>query len=330
MSYTRIRSDARGRWTFLLALALGAAGCGWLEDGDPPARARIRLPPESHGATALWVGTGARLWVATPRGLLGVDTASGRVVARVSTAGEGIPRVFGSADGRSYAATPGGRLLLLDAVTGAVRANREGAPGNRYALDPAGREVYAATRSGAILGLDPLSLQTRWSWPRLALRTTALAVSPEGDRVYHAVSDPAHGNEDRVLIRDAQTGRVLATQPLPAPLRSLVSGWDGTLFGVSGEEGDESVVALRPGPDGLELRWRQTARSLELTGPVALRVAPEGARVAVFAPGSGGGVRVLDADTGEPVAAVEEGPFDADFGADGVLFLLYPGEIRIL
>ncbi len=62
----------------------------------------------------------------------------------------------------------------------------------------------------------------------------------------------ARGDEPRILVRDAQTGRILATTETAAGVRSLDAGPDGTLYALRGEGRRATLAALRPGTAGLE------------------------------------------------------------------------------
>lgn len=135
-------------------------------------------------------------------------------------------------------------------------------------------------------------------------------------------------------VRDAQTGRVLASLDTGEPVRALVAGPDGTLFGVAQEDeagGAGRVFALRPGPAGLAEAWAVSLRRLGLEVPVRLRLSPAGDRVAVFAGAGreGGGLRVLDA-AGRVTGQMPEAPLDAAFDAAGRLHLLGPRELRTI
>ena len=148
-----------------------------------------------------------------------------------------------------------------------------------------------------------------------------MATSPLGDRVYLALG----GDEPRVLTLDAETGRVLGKAGLPAVAQALVVGGDGMLFAVLAERA--GVQALRPGPRGLEARWRAPVRGLG--DSIRVVGSPDGARVAVVSRDVGR-AHVLDARTGEVVRTVRQGAVDAFFSAHGALYLLERGGIRVV
>ncbi|HEX5727669.1 MAG TPA: hypothetical protein VFX98_19515, partial [Longimicrobiaceae bacterium] len=88
-------------------------------------------------------------------------------------------------------------------------------------------------------------------------------------------------------------------------------------------------LGISHGPEGLRTAWEVGLGALGLGGRVELRVSPRGDRVAVFAPGDRGGLRVLDARTGRELARTREAPLDAAFGVGGRLFLLGERELRV-
>ena len=65
-------------------------------------------------------------------------------------------------------------------------------------------------------------------------------------------------------------------------------------------------------------------------GELELRVDPAGRRVAVFGRGRGARLAVLDALTGRVLGQTNAAPLDAAFDVGGRLYLLEPGELRVL
>jgi hypothetical protein len=186
--------------------------------------------------------------------------------------------------------------------------------------------VLQGARTGAVLAHDAGSLETVWAWAALGAPTTALAVSPEGDRLYQALDDD--DDEPQVLIRDLQTGRELGRLEMDFLLQELVAAEDGTLYGVGRDGRRAVVVALRPGGGELEPLWR---RSLALTEALPrLRIAVSEGRVAVWGRGPREGLRVLDTAEGDILARTSTDPSDFSFGPGGEMWALYPGEVRRL
>lgn len=313
------------RGTPVLLLAAVLAGCRG-RDG-PELRPDARLPlPANTPATGLHV-QGEQLWLTAPGTVLPGDTA-GRFAGRAATlAIDADPNVLGAGRDRVYVRAAR-QLLAVEPRSGRVAAARAGTGANRTVLDPLGRFLFVATPSGAVLGLDPETLETAWAWPRLGRRITAAALSPQGDRLYTALAAGETGGAD-LLARDAQTGRVMGEQPLPWPLHALESMGNGVLVGVGGDKGEANMlVALRPRRGAAEVVWRRSAANLGLEPPLRLRADPAGKRLAVFGSGKQR-LRVLDAQTGRTLGTIRPAPAEAAFGGAGALYTLAEGEVRV-
>ncbi|CAN5844526.1 hypothetical protein BH23GEM7_BH23GEM7_05640 [soil metagenome] len=331
--YARAQRRVRLRWWLLALALLGGSGCEWHVGGEPRPAAVIMLGARVGPGAALGVDDEGRLWVAAGDSLRVMDAASGQLLASAAIGAAGpLHLMGGQGEGEGMYLRAGERLLALDGATGEPRAEREVPATHVLTLDPRGRHVYEGMVSGTVYGLDPRTLEPRWAWPRLGRDATALASSPEGDRLYLALREPAEAGAGttRVLTRDVQTGRVLAETPLPFSVQSLAADAAGTVYALLGDDAGGLVAALRPGGDGLRVQWQRPLLSLGLAEPAELRVAPSGDRLALFTRDRERGLQLLDARTGEPLGRLGEGPLDAASGADGVLYLLYEEEIRIL
>lgn len=308
----------------LPALLALAAGCrrpgGTAELG---AGRSVPLAFAADSTATLAAAPGGRIWLAAGGRLALLDTARGAASAPLDLGVDGPARVVGSDTAAVYLRA-GARIVAVQTDSARVRARRGGVEGDGFAPDPRGGG-YLLTRGGGVTGVAPGSLAPLWSWPERGPAGTALAVSPLGDRVYHALG----GEEPRILTRDAQTGRILVETEVSAEVRSLDAAPDGTLLAVLGEGRRATLAALRPGPDGLEERWDRPLRALELGGTARVLPSPAGGRIALVSPESGGTLRVLDASTGRVVSG-ETGVLDAAFAADGSLLLLAPREIRMV
>ncbi len=309
----------------LLLAAVALSACR--KEADLPIARRVPLAAPAPAGATLAVDASGRSWLGVPGRLLPLPLSPAeRAGPPVAVEGEGVPRVEGSV-GRRLLLRVGERLALAEAVDGAVAAARA-APG-AFAADPRGRWVYATRPRGGVLGLGPDSLRPAWGWAEAGPATTALAVSPLGDRVYHALAAGAERDApSRLLVRDQQTGRVLSTVELAEPATALSAGRDGTLYLAWGE-GGRTVAAYRPTAEGAERVWATTLRWGSGAEGVELRPSPDGRRVAVLSRGEGGGLRLLDALTGSEVGRTKEAPLDAAWGGGGRLLLLYPGEVRV-
>jgi len=280
---------------------------------------RVQLRDTVAAEATLQVDSG-RGWIAQPGALTAVDTA-GRTVARVPLALKGTPRVLWRAGGRWYLRADGA-TAVVDSAGKALGTRRSDAP---LARDPRGVWVYTATRNGSVMGLAPESLVPRWGWPDAGSPVSAIAVSPLGDRVYVALAgSEAHDVPAAIEVRDALSGRLLSTFGTGAAARVLVAGPDGTLYAVVGG----SVRALRHGPDGLRQRWSKDFGGIGHSDPDAVRVSPDGGKVAVVAYGRE--LHLLAAGDGKVLEESKRAPRDAAWDAAGRLWVLGAREIRIV
>lgn len=309
----------------LPALVAVAGGCRRPEATVEVGAGRtLPLPAPVDSAASIAAAPGGRVWLAAGGRLALLDTARAPAPAPVELGTADAARILGSDTAAVYLRA-GTRVLAVQPDSGRVRARRSGVGADGFAPDPRGRGAFVATRWGGVTGVAPGSLRPLWSWPERGSAGTALAVSPLGDRVYQALG----GDEPRILVRDAQTGRILAETETAAAVRSLDAGPDGTLYAVVGEGRRAALSALRPGPAGLAERWDVALRGLELGDSARVVVSPAGGRVALVSREGGGTLRVLDAATGRVVSG-ETGVLDAAFAADGSLLVLTAREVRIV
>ncbi|HEV2131601.1 MAG TPA: PQQ-binding-like beta-propeller repeat protein, partial [Longimicrobiaceae bacterium] len=282
--YARAQRRVRLRWWLLALGLLGGGGCDWRGGGEPQPTAVIMLATRFGPGAALGVDGEGRLWVAAGDSLRVMDAASGQLLASAAIpAADPLHLMAGEERGMYLRA--GERLLALDGATGEPRAEREVAAAHPVTIDPRGRHVYEAMVSGTVYGLDPRTLEPSWAWPRLGLDAAALASSPEGDRLYLALREPAGtggAGATRVLTRDVQTGRVLAETLLPFSATVLAADAAGMVYALLEDDVGGAVAALQPGAEGLRVLWQRSLLSLGLAGPVELRISPPGDRLALF------------------------------------------------
>lgn len=304
---------------------VGAGGGELWGREHPPAPAlvlRLELPRAVQAPATLHVDSAGRLWIADRAGVDGLDTAGAPLLAEPPELA--AAQLLGFSAGRLYVRA-GDELITLDEA-GRVRARRGGVGAGPMALDPRARHVYWATDAGAVFGLEPRLLRPLWAWPRLGRAVAALAVSPQGDRLYQAL-DPRPGEPPRLLVRDVQTGRVLQELPLPAPARALAAAPGGALYALLADGDAAQVLALRPGgAEGLQIAWQQAVPLAPAAAPPRLRASPHGERLALAAPGAE--LRLLEAADGTLAARVADAPLDADYAPDGTLYVLFEGEVR--
>jgi len=325
-----------------LLLLIGLASLGGCERGGtvstelwgaerPAAPVLVRsltLPSALPAGSTMNAGADGTLEIGRGGRVLAIDPESGVLLWESDLETQSGARVLGRGGERLYVRA-GAELITLDA-DGEIRMRRDRLATAIVALDPFVRHVYTATETGAVIGLDPRLLRPRWAWPRLGRAATAMAVSPEGDRLYLALAPTAVGGESQVLVRDVQNGRVLHESTLPGAVRDLRVAANGVVFAMVGTGAGAEIHALRPGPEGLTAHWRRSADEWGLGAGAQLRVDHDGHRLAAFAAGPGGGLRMLDAESGDPIGDAMPAPIDAGFGANGTLFVLFAREIQVL
>jgi hypothetical protein len=278
----------------------------------------IEIP--TTAATSLHVARDGRIWLGEPGAFYLVEGPATYLIIPVP--GESPPRVVSEEAGRILATT-GTEALLLDASSGEIVG--AGTLTGEPFLDVRTRWVFTATESGAVLIYDPRELTLVSAWAARGAPSSAIAGSPEGDRIYQAL---AVDGVSTILTRDLQTGRILRRSSFPAPFTALRTDPAGNLIGILGDEREAAVVSLRPWGEELELRWRERIPG---TGPgVRIRLDAGGTRLAVLGDvDNGNGLRVLDAETGRPLGHLPDSPLDAAFDPSGRLLLLYPDELRV-
>lgn len=310
------------------AAPMGACLLALVAACDPPVReltTERHLAIDPRGAATLYVAHDGRLWVGGA-GSMEVLAPGGSVGGSESFAipGGAHAEVVGEAADVVYVRA-GDHLTSLQPGADADSAQRAGFAGVPIVLDPRGRFLAQGAASGSVLAFDPETLEPVWAWAARGARTTAMAITPEGDVLWQALAPP--GSRPVLLERDLQTGRVLDEHPLDSRGLFLAATPSGDLLAVLGDGDRLHVVRLRPRGELLMSVWRT---AVELPGEPApiVRYAADPDRIAILRPRNGAGLRVLDAEAGDLIGSVEETLLDAAFSADGVLYLLTSADIR--
>lgn len=309
--------DIRGSVGLLTtSILLGACG-GWGDDLVTVEHLPLTTPV---GADAtLHIESSDRFLIGEPGQLRRVEP--GATVATFTIADIATPYVIAVLDD-GIVVHAGDRLLRLS-PDGELMNAEDDMEESLFAMDPRGRWIVQAAGSGAVFGHSTATLTPVWGWASLGERTTGFAVSPHGGTVVQAIPG-------ELLIRDLQTGRTLETMEVAAPFRQLTSAGSGRIYGIGGTEGRATVFAVQMAGEEPSILWRRTLDDLDLGEDAEVRLSPIGDRLVVFAPGKKGGLRMLDAETGEALGSILEGPIDVGYGPGGHLFMLYPGAIRKL
>lgn len=284
-------------------------------------RVAQRIPVPDTAATTVAIDEEGRFWLGG-RGRLWVQDSATRV-KEFTLPGAAVPRVLGWGGSTGYLRVDGALARVgLDADSAV--AWRGGMGTDPLVLDVRKRAIFQGARSGAVIAHDPETLEPIWAWASLDMVTTAMALSPEGDRLYQALGGEG---EPAILIRDLQTGRVLAREAFAAPLVQLVAAPGGLLYGLAEDDGRVAAVALRLRRRELEVLWR---RALEVGEARDLQLAVQGGRVAVWGAAARSPLRLLSAVDGAPIGRSREPVRDAGFDGVGALWVLHPGELRRL
>jgi hypothetical protein len=288
----------------------GSQECAWLRVGTgrpAPGRAGVWVAPEAPQTLAADARGQAYVLLADAAGrepshAAVVDLRRGAVLRHLplSPAGESVLALLALPDGDRLATAvwrwpstgaggshPGaGRLVLLDARTGAIRA-RSGLPDDAAVTDLAlaapppgaagggGLAIYAvvgapgpaldeddwwapATRF-ELAALDQTTLDVLAVWP-LERRPQALAVAPDGSRAYLLVGLPGGwGWSQRVVVLDLVGGAARRVWPLPSGGFGLALSAAGKLY-VADAFGDRL--------------WRVDTRTDTFLGSIPLAGAP--------------------------------------------------------
>jgi hypothetical protein len=284
---------------------------------------RITLPPGAF--TSVHIDLPDAIWLAGAGEIVRMD-AAGQEVARISVPEDATAEVIGAHDDRLYFQTPRA-ILLVDAAESRVVAERQQMAAEAFVADLRGRFVLGTSGAGAVIGHHPESLEPTWGWGAVGAAGAALALSPEGDRVYQAIS-PADGGEPELLVRDVQTGRIVRRRELADPPVAVVAGGSLTVFVLEADgEGGGGVEALRWRGGELETLWRRSLGDLGIRGSARIRISPDRSRLAVLGLQNDEGLHVLDGETGDKVGRLRGDPLDVRFGPAGEIFLLYRGEL---
>lgn len=191
-------------------------------------------------------------------------------------------------------------------------------------LVPEAGILLQSIRRGEIV-VSPLpDMKPAWGWPDIGATTTALALSPEGDRIYQAVDSGDGDQPARLLIRDRLTGRIVGGIDLDVPFRALTSTTAGDLIGVAwdGERSNASVERLGWGGGGLHKTWSAYLPAPASVEALAFAISTDGRRVAVGGGNEEAGLTLLDGETGFIIADFDTATRSAFFDERGRLYAI--------
>lgn len=171
-------------------------------------RVAARIPLGQTFANSGVIGAGSRVWAVGQNGAAAVDSAGGRVVARIRYSAAGFQVVDAFArGGELWMTTADGTVARYDARTGR-RLGRLGWKTDAR-LFPFGDELIAVAQRSVAL-LDPVTGRARW---RARIGGEVHASEVVRGRVFVAGTDA--GGRERLWQLDARTGRALGTLAVP-------------------------------------------------------------------------------------------------------------------
>jgi hypothetical protein len=321
------RRAAQARRSAVLVVMLAAGTTAGCRLADRDTLAVVERVPIPGAFNTLHIDAAGEVWLGATAELLRLPLAGGSAAA-FPIGDAGTPEILGRNTDLVYAWSDG-VVAVVDAAGDSVLVERGEMPADAAALDVHGRFLLRTTEAGSVISHHPTTLEAIWGWAAVGAPGTSLALSPEGDRLYQAIGGHGAGSASELLVRDLQTGRILRRVGLVDPIRELAAAPDGSLLAVVGDDGHGGVLRLAWRGGRLETDWRRTFADLRIrSGPVRLRVAPGGDRLAVLVPADDNGLHVLDVETGHTIGRLRGDHRDLSFDALGRIFLLHPGELR--
>ena len=263
------------------------------------------------------------LWLSSPGQAISFDPST-ESARRLTIPGGGDPAVIGRAgdsllllvDRRVVATSPDsvGLFTLSEGVDAAV-------------IDTEGGFLLESIAHGEIVARQVDDLLPVWGWGGVGAASSALALSPEGDRLYQAsVGSAIRGYVLRV--RDLLSGRTLQEVVLDWPIRVLRRTGQGDLIGAGwDEDGDAAFLtrlAWRAGE--LTVEWHRLMEPEGVGGPARLAISRDGRRIAL-AGNDETGLTLFDGETGSTIAIYSGAVRDAVFDDFGNLYLLTPAAV---
>jgi putative pyrroloquinoline-quinone binding quinoprotein len=173
-------------------------------------RVAARIPLGNTFANSTVVPAGSRVWAIGQNGAAAVDTARGRVVARIGYSASGFQLVDAFVRGDElWMTSADGTVRRYDARTGRRLGRLPWKP--EGTLYPLGDALIAVPRPGAAVALvDPRTGRAHW---RSSVRGEIHEAEVAGTRVYLAGTDP--GGRERFWVLDGRNGRSLGTLAVP-------------------------------------------------------------------------------------------------------------------
>ncbi len=307
------------------AMTPSASPTGLLGQGAPPA---LSAPALSHAAVVINPLDGSRI-LGIEQTLLIEDAAGaprppielpGAVVAlAVDASGESLYASTWAGQGAAPNLAAGGRVLRLDAASGAVQAMSApfARPGG---LALAGSQLWLAeTGADRLLRLDALTLGVLQSIP-LAPAPWVVAVNPATARVFVTLA-----GSDEIALLDAERGELIS--------RVSLGGFGHPLALAKDEAGGRVAALFWRGPGYGEVAWLDAATGAQVGALLPTLAHPlAGAQALAFDPGTGAllisdraGLQRFDAADGRFLGSLPAPLITSPFG-----LTLDPGRRRLV
>lgn len=312
----QIRCAARPSWRAILALALLLVAAACRPEDTLLAIRSIDVREESFN-DVISVESGER-WLSGSGRVVSFDPM--RQSARsFPTPGLMDPHVLGRA----------GESLLLLADRSVMVASPDSADlfvvardVDAIALDSVSGILFEAIAGGEIVARPLDTLLPAWGSAGAGANASAMALSPERDRLYQALL-PAPGAGPALHVRDLLSGRTLREIPLDDPIRVLTTTRQGDLIGVGWDDDGSDAFITRLGWTGgaLVVKWRSAVEPAADGQRLKLAVSEEGDRIAVVG-NAETGLTLFDGETGSTIAIYSGTVHDAIFDGFGHVYLL--------
>jgi len=286
----------------------------------------VRTIPVPEAFTSLHVDGAGFFWLGGGGEILKLDP-DGRELARLRVPEASNAELADFHADRLYFRTPSS-ILLVDARESRLLVENADLGAGHFLADVRGRFVLRTAGEGAVIAHDPLTLEPVWGWGAVGARATALALSPEGDRIYLALGARAEGGPE-LLVRDVQTGRVLRRRVLRDSASVVIAGGPSMVFAFESDaRGGGQLEALQWRAGELEPVWSRSQGELRIDGSARMRLSRDGRRLAVLGLQKEEGLHLLEVEAGRYTGRLRGNARDVAFGPAGEVYLLYSGELR--
>lgn len=260
------------------------------------------------------------LWLSAPGRLVALRPSAASA-AQLGVPANATAEVLGTA---------GGNLLFLANRTVLAASPDSSAPFRvaerieAATLEPETGVLFESITAGEIVAVVVDGFRPAWGWGGVGAPSSALAISPERDRLYQAVAPDDPDLSPTLRVRDLLSGRTLRTVDLNGPIRILQTTTDGDLIGVGwATDGSTAFLTRLSWADGeLRTAWRRSVERATDRGRLKLATSADGRRAAVAGANAEAGLTLFDGETGSAIAVFSGAVRDAVFDDRARLYVL--------